>query len=352
MALNDGTQGQEHTASAAFIDIKAGSATRFQRVGEVALGIGHHKAAFSNTTERVVVSNIADCDDVISVYDYSDIGQIRTLATLTGRAAGWTAPDPGQGHFDPRFCDPTHRRGTPPAPHGCATSRVSGKTYCNLTSSGEMVVVNVDATPPSFTIVPTSGRGGGFTLYHPGGRYMYTMQEQPREGKGGTNCQIGQIVVTDATTDSVVSQTPVLYKGPGCREALAGTPAATANPGHSHFTHDGNKLYVPTSGGFNAADARVDQLVVLNTSDPAHPVQLPSVGVGVHTSHSASALSGDGRWVFVVNTVDGTVSQIDAAASRVTHTFTVRIKPKTVATFGAAEGPSEQTGPIRPLPRP
>jgi len=347
IALNDGIQGEQNTTSAAFIDITAGSATRFQRVGEVALGIGHHKAAFSTTTERVAISNIADCDNVLSVYEYSNIGQIRTLATLTSAAAGWTAPDPGEGHFNPRFCDPTYHRGAPPAPHGCATSRLSGHVYCNLTSSGEMVVVDIDATPPTFRILATSGKGDGFTLYHPGGRYMYTMQEQPREGHGGAPCQIGQIVVTDAMTDSVVSQTPVRYKGPGCTEPLTGTAAATANLGHCHFTHDGSKLFVPTSGGFNVPTARVDQLVAFNTADPAHPVQLPSVRVGVHTSHSASALSGDGLWVFVVNTVDGTVSQADVATGSVTRTFTVHANPKTVATFGTAEGPSEQTGPIR-----
>jgi YVTN family beta-propeller protein len=347
MALNDGLPGVQNTTSAAFIDITAGSATRFHRVGEVALGIGHHKAAFSNTTERVTISNIADCTNVLSVYDYSNIGTVQTLATLTSAAAGWTAPDPGEGHFNPRFCDPTYRRGAPPAPHGCATSRLSGRVYCNLTSSGEMVVVNIDATPPTFRVLATNGKGDGFTLYHPAGRYMYTMQEQPREGHGGAPCQIGQIAVTDAMTDSVVSQTPVLYKGPRCAEPLTGTAAATANLGHSHFTHDGSKLYVPTSGGFNVPAARVDQLVAFNTADPTHPVQLPSVRVGVHTSHSASALSGDGLSVFVVNTVDGTVSQIDAATGSVTHTFTVQANPKTVATFGAAEGPSEQTGPIR-----
>src|SRR4029077_7659528 len=191
VALNDGTQGEQNTTSAAFVDITAGSATRFQRVGEGALGIGHHKAAFSNTSERVVISNIADCENVLSVYDYSNIGHIQTLATLTAAAAGWPAPDPGEGHFNPRFCDPTYQRGKPPAPHGCAASRLSGRAYCNLTSSGEMVVVNIDATPPTFRILPTSGKGDGFTLYHPGGRYMYTMQEQPREGHGGAHCPIG-----------------------------------------------------------------------------------------------------------------------------------------------------------------
>jgi YVTN family beta-propeller protein len=93
-------------------------------------------------------------------------------------------------------------------------------------------------------------------------------------------------------------------------------------------------------------DARVDQVVMLDTSNAAQPVQLESIGVGVHTSHSAGAPSGDGAWLFVVNGIDGTVSQIDVAARQVVRTFDVGASPRVVATFGTDEGPSEVTGPI------
>jgi hypothetical protein len=346
LALNDGEDGQVATNSALFIDVTPSSPTYLEVVGEVGLGIGHHKASFSSTLARVVISNIGDCENVMTVYDFSDLENIVALATLGGDEAGFDGADPGEGAFNPTFCDPTYQRGLPPAPHGCATSSASGKAYCNITSSGAMAVVDIDASPPTFTIVPTAGSGGGFTLAHPGGRYMYTMQETPREGDGGGPCQVGQIAITDATTDTVVSQTPLLYRGPDCEDELVGTEAETANPGHSHFHDDGDRIFVPTSGGFMVADARVDQLLVLDTSDPAHPVQEPSVTVGVHTSHSATAHSGDGRWLFDVHSVDGTVSQIDCDTAAVTRTFTVEESPHVVATFGTAEGPSEQTGPI------
>lgn len=346
VTMNDGEQGDPETNSALFLDITEGSATRFEVAGEVGLGVGHHKASFSGTQERVVISNIADCDDVLSVYDYSDIEDIELLATFTGEDAGFDAEDPGEGEFDPSFCDPTYERGLPPAPHGCATSHASGKAYCSVTSSGDIVAVDIDASEPTFTRIATSGSGGGFTFAHPGGRYIYMQQESPREGDGGEPCQIGQLAVIDSTKDEVVAELPLFYRGPDCTEELAGTDAESANPGHSHFAHHGTLLYIPISGGFNQSDARVDQLVVVDTSDPADPEQLESIEVGVHTGHSASALSGDERSLFVVNTVDGTVSQIDAESRSVVKTFTVSANPKVVATFGTIEGPSEVTGPV------
>ena len=345
MTLNDGMDGVPESNTAVFLDLTQGD-SRFERVGEVQLGVGHHKASFSATQERVVISNIGDCDNVLSVYDYSDPSDIQTLATLDAEAAGFGAADPGDGNFDPSFCDPTYERGLPPAPHGCATASESGKAYCNLTSSGAIVVIDIDADEPEFSLVETSGQGGGFTFVHPGGRYVYSLQEEPREGADGESCQIGQLVVLDATSDEVVSTTPLFYTGADCSEMLAGTAAETANPGHAYFTRDGDKLYVPTSGGFMVADARVDQLLVLDTSDPAAPVQGDSIEVGEHTDHSAGALSGDGRHLLVVNSVDGTISDVDTQTDEVIATFEVESEPRVVATFGSAPGPSVQTGPI------
>jgi hypothetical protein len=339
VALNDGSEGQGNSAS--FIDIATGSPTRFERVGEVALGVGHHKAAFSATQARVVASNIGDCADVLTVYDYSDIGDIRPLATLTGAAAGFDAADPGDGNFDPSFCDPTYQRGLPPAPHGCATSKVSGKAYCNLTSSGALVVVDIDAETPTFEVVATTGKGGGKTHAHPDGRYVYSLQEEPRGG-----CQIGQMVVLDAMTDAVVRELPLGYTGPDCDEDLAGTPAETANPDHFTFSADHGTLFVGVAGGFGADDARVDQHVVLDMTNPAQPVQLPSIQMGVSTGHSSDALSGDGAHLFCVDAVDETITEVDPATRAVVRTLEVGASPKVVTTYGSAEGPSPQEGPI------
>lgn len=339
LALNDGSAGRIETNSAAFMDITAGSNTRFRIVGEQPLGVGHHKGAFSVTSERVVLTNISDCENVVSVYDYSDITSIRSLATLTASVAGWTHSDPGTSRFDPRFCDVTYQRGVPPAPHGCATAKTSGKAYCNLTGSGDLVVVDIDAPIPNFRVMPSTGKGGGYTLSHPGGRYIFTMHESPREGEGGATCQMGQVSVIDASTETVVKALPVFYRGPSCHSSILGTPAATAGLGHAFFNTDGSRLFVPSGGGFMVTDARVDQLIVLDTSDPANPIQLASIQTGVHTGHAAGTLSGDGKQLFIVNAIDSTVSEVDVAALAVTRTFTVSMNPRVVATFGKEEGP-------------
>src|SRR5690606_10049652 len=150
------------------------------------------------------------------------------------------------------------------------------KAYCNVTATGDVIVVDLDAATPTFTRLATEGTGGGYTLVHPGGRYVYTMQESPREGGGGVACQVGGVTITDAMVDEVVGFVPLRYRGPDCDEALAGTPAETANVGgHAYWGIAGDVLFVPMSGGFNVADARVDQVLVVDTSDPAAPVQRP-----------------------------------------------------------------------------
>jgi hypothetical protein len=339
LTLNDG-DGTAPSNTATIVDVTPGSDTWLEAVGEFDLGIGHHKASYSNTADRVVISNIGDCDNVMTVYDYSDRSDIQAVETLTAEEAGW------DGLSFPRNCDPTYQTGLPPAPHGCATSPLSGKAYCNLTTSGEMVVVDIDADPPTFEILATEGSGGGYTVLHPGGRYAYTMQEGPREGDGGVACQIGAVSVTDTMTDTVVTTLPVRYTGPDCAEALTGTDEETANPAHAYFSHDGDVAYLALGGGFEDADARVRQLVVLDTSDPAAPVQEASIAVGTHTGHGTAAVDGSGEYLFLVNAVDGTVSQVEIASGTVIATLDVGDDPAVAATFGTAEGPSHQTGPV------
>jgi len=342
VALNDGQEGTPATNTALFVDITPGSPTYLEPAGEVALGVGHHKASFSTTQERIVISNIADCDNVLSVYDYSDVAHIQVLASLTSSDAGW------DGSSYPKTCDPTYQAGMPPAPHGCATSKVSGKAYCNLTSSGDIVVVDIDATPPTFTLIPTTGLGAGYTKASLDGRYIYTLQEQPREGGEtlpGAVCQIGQLVVIDAQADTVVGTTALGYEGPDCTKALLGTDEETANPGHIQILPSGTKLFITPAGGFEVADARVRQLLVVDLADPTHPVQLPSIPTGASSSHHDDTLTADGAFMFVANNEDGSVTQIDTAALSVVRTITVDAKPATVATFGLS-GPSVQTGPI------
>jgi YVTN family beta-propeller protein len=340
LALNDGTEGEPATNSAAFIDITPGSDRYLQHVGEVPVGVGHHKATFSATRERVVISNIADCDRVLGVYDYSDIQQIRELAVMSSADAGWDGSS-----FD-KTCDPTYQAGVPPAPHGCATSKVSGKAYCNVTSSGDLVVIDIDAEVPTFQRVPTGGAGAGYTKASHDGRYIYSLQNEPREGAGGATCQVGQLVVLDASSDTIAAQLPLGYLGPNCEQAIAGTDEETTEPAHMLISLDSSRLFITLAGGFDVESARVRQQLIIDITNPAAPLQLPSIPVGASTGYHGDALSGDGRWLFVANNVDGTVTQIDVGGASVAATLTVAAKPATLATFGSVEGPSVQTGPI------
>src|SRR5262249_37677317 len=89
IALNDGTEGDASTNSARFIDVTPDSKKYLKAVGEVALGIGHHKAAFSTKKPRVVISNISDCDTVLAVFDYSDVAHIELIASASAEDLGW-----------------------------------------------------------------------------------------------------------------------------------------------------------------------------------------------------------------------------------------------------------------------
>jgi DNA-binding beta-propeller fold protein YncE len=340
MALNDG-DGSKASNSARFVDVEPGSARYLAGVGEVALGIGHHKAAFSSTKERVAISNLGDCDDVISVYDYSDIGDIKKLATLSAADAGW--------NDSTKKCDPAYKQGVPPAPHGCATSRLSGKAYCNLTGDGRIAVVDIDAAVPSFSFIATHGSGGGYTKAHPGGRYVYTLQNGPREAgryAPGAACQVGQLAVIDASDDSLVAEMPLLYGGPACKDSISKGDEATTEPAHLLISEDGKTLFVQAAGGFGVAEARVRRQLVVDISDPANPVQKASIGLGTSTGYHGETLSGDGKYLFEADNLDGTVTQIDAASGAVVKTLNVKPKPATVATWGEIEGPGHQTGPV------
>jgi DNA-binding beta-propeller fold protein YncE len=340
VAFNDG-DGTAGSDSAAFIDISRGSSTLHERVGETALGVGHHKAAFSTTRERIVVSNIGDCDDVISVFDYSDVDHIERIATLSAEDAGW------DGSSFATTCDPTYEAGVPVAPHGCASSAESGKVYCNLTGSGRIAAVDVDADPPTFSFIPTSGAGGGYTRSSAGGRYVYSLQGEPREGSAflpGETCQIGQLAVIHATSDTVVSEVPLFYDGPDCERSLADTDEATSEPAHIVIHED--RMFVTLAGGYGVDDARVRRQIVLDMSDRARPVQLPSLAIGTSTSYHGDALSGDGTRLFVANNLDATITEIDCETHEVVRTLGVRNRPSALATYQEHEGPGHQTGPI------
>jgi hypothetical protein len=268
------------------------------------------------------------------------VANIQKLATLSAAQAGY------DGTSFETTCDPTYQMGQPPAPHGCATSKMSGKAYCNLTSSGDIVAVDLDADPPTFALIPTSGNGAGYTAASSDGRYVYSLQETPREnamGAPGAICQIGQLVVVDTMDDSVVREVALFYGGPGCSDVIVGTPAESANPGKM-IVHGDDHLFVATAGGFDVAEARVSRHLLLDIADPSNPTQLPSFVAGESTSHVGAALSG--HFAFTADNVSATVTQMDCESGSVVRTFQTEPTPKAVATWGSIEGAGYQTGPI------
>lgn len=340
LALNDGNAGMGD--SAVFVDIAADSAKRFTQVGEVTLGVGHHKAAFSSTKQRVAISNISDCNKVVQVFDYTNPSSITELASFSAADAGFDGSD--RAHT----CDPTFQKGITVAPHGCVTSAASRKAYCNLTGPGIIVAIGIDASPPTFTFLKTKGSGSGYTSASNGGRYVYSLQAMPREGdmqKLGAPCQIGQLVTVDTSNDSVAVETPLLYGGAGCTTALAGTDEATANPGKIITSQDGSRLFIASAGGFGDMKARVRKHMIVDISSPGQPKQLASVATGAGSGHVAASMSAKGLMITADN-ADNSVSVIDVLKGTLVRTIKTSVTPLIAATWGTEEGPGYQVGPI------
>src|SRR5258706_16073649 len=65
------------------------SPTFLKPMGEVRLGIGHHKAGFSMKRPRLAVSNISDCSNVVSIYDYENASDIKLVKTFSAADLGY-----------------------------------------------------------------------------------------------------------------------------------------------------------------------------------------------------------------------------------------------------------------------
>lgn len=340
VTLNDGS-GTAASNSARFLGLDSADTAAYLRpAGEISLGIGHHKAAFSADKARMVVSNISDCGDIMSVFDYSDLADIRKIATLDAAGSGFDGSD--KAHI----CDQAKAAGITPSPHGCAAAKADSHALCNETGTGTLVAVDLDAAAPGFKLIPTHGAGAGYTASHPGGRYVYSLQSSPNEADGGAPCQIGQLAVVDMGKDSLVGELPLLYKGGDCADSLRGTPAAGAAPSHILFSLDGNRAYVNAASASSDSSSRVTLQLALDVSDPAAPRQLASIPIGSSFGSHGETLTGDGKYLIVANNKDATVSLIEAASGTVARTLSLGNAGKTLATFGAEEGPSHQAGPF------
>lgn len=335
-----GQRPQDSTAM--FTDVTPASATRLQAVGEVRLGIGHHKLAFSARLPRFVASNIGDCEVVLGLYDFTDPAAIRRIAAMGPAALGL------DGSSAERRCDASRANGVRPAPHGTATAPLNGLVFHNMNGTGQFVAVDPDAAQPQWQLLSTRGWGGAAIAAHAQGRFLYGSQFAPRVGDArapGLPCQVGQIAVLDAATPAIAAEVPVLADGPDCTRNLAGTPEAHARTGYAVVPSGSNLLFLPLST-LGPPSGRAHHVVVFDVSDAARPRQLPSIPVGAHSGHRDLAVSGDGALLIVPNNQDGTISVIDIARRSVAVTLPAPAMPVRIASFSPTRGPSLPTGPV------
>jgi hypothetical protein len=341
-AMHDGN-GAVGSDAMLLIDIAKSSSTYLKAVGEIGLALGHHKASFSKTQPRIVVTSINACDEVAAVYDFTDVKAIQKVKAFSAADIGM------DGSSRQKTCDPTRAAGILPSAHGGATSS-QGRAYHNLTGLGQILSVDLDAAMPTARLLNTQGAGAGYTKAVPGSKYVYSLQSSPREGdatRPGLACQIGQLVVIDAALDSVVNEVALFLKGPNCRDSLATTPYKTVGPGHIVIAQNTNRLFIQATSGFSDAVGYAEHHLVLDMSDVKNPVQQASLSIGKSRSHHAETLSGDGKWFVVGNNLDATVSVIDVEKAEVVKTINTVTGPSTLTTFGEESGPSYQTGPIK-----
>lgn len=326
VANSDGAVNAPATNGVSFIDINPASSTYLTAIGGTAIGAGHHVDAFSDTKPRVSVSDIADCAVVVQVIDYTSAATPSTVKTFSA------------ADLDPA----ADCKASAPTPHGAAYSSLGKHGYHNLIGWGKIMSVAQDADPPVAKLLPTAGSGVGYTKEGKDGRYIYALQGTPREGNTampGVDCQIGQLVVIDGMTDSIAKQVPLLYRGAGCTEKIAGTPAAAVAPDNIVVAKDGKTLFIASQGVPYS-----DQELVVDITDPANPVQKASITLGKHSDHRRQIITGDGKYVFVVNGMDNSVSRIDTT-SLTAMPISVKGTPKQLSSYGTAAGPSAQIGP-------
>jgi hypothetical protein len=327
--------------SALIIDATDPAAPRV--AGEVRLGIGHHKLAFSRDGLRFSASNIADCEEVVGVYDIADPARPARLLSVTGADLGLDGRDGRPA------CDPTGRVGRRPGPHGTATFGANGLHAHNANGTGQFILLDAEANPPRLAAVLNTkgGSGGASIAAHPRGRYAYGPQNTPRADRSGAEagsaCQIGQLAVIDGVEKRLAAEVPILYDA-GC--AALPERARGARPAYAFVTADGRTLAL-TVGTLNAAQpGRAEMLVLFDLADPARPTQVASVPVGAAAGHRDAAITADGRILFVPGNADASVTIVDLVERRAVRRLAVAAEPNRVAAWSPTAGPTKAPGTI------
>lgn len=319
--LNDGVEAQTPPGTAAqdstmmLIGASEDRPDFGQVLGEIRLGRGHHKLAVTRDGARVSISNTGDCGELVGIYTLSPPARIASFGAASIGLDGST-PE--------RRCDPTRAAGVRPSPHGTGMAAGTGTHFHNMNGTGQFLAIQAEATPPGSTVLATGGTGGASIAAHPAGRFLYAPQNTPRGG--GNPCQAGQIAVLDGAGPALAAEIPILVEGPGCTAASGGV-----RPAYAFATPDGRSLFV-TLGTLNPALAdRARHVAVFDLSDPARPVQRPSIAVGAAAGHRDGKLTADGAWLVVPNGADNTVSILDTQRREVARSFPTVAQPNRVA---------------------
>src|SRR6516225_5250676 len=350
VVLNDGNERstpkgeRPKDSTLLLIDAVQSSPTFLKPVGEARLGIGHHKVGFSMKRPRLAVSNISDCSDVVSVYDYQNVSDIKLVKTFSAADLGYDGVTPL------KTCDETGKIGLMLSPHGTGTSAATGRVYHFLTGTGQIAAFDIDADVPTVKLIQTAGSGGASIKDLPGGRFMVVPQRGPREvhqRADGSLCQVGQLAVIDAVAEKVAAQVPVFYGEPACRTSIAGKPHERAALQYAMPAPDGKTVFVEVGTLYGPPNVVAESrfVAVFDLSDPYRPIQLPSIAVGAGNDTREHALTGDGKLLLVTNSLDNTVSVIDTESRQVVRTIPTVAKPFRVVTFSEGIGPSKPTGP-------
>jgi len=350
VVLNDGNERgtpkgeRPKDSTLLLVDAAQSSPTFLKPLGETRLGIGHHKVGFSMKRPRLAVSNIADCSDVVSVYDYQNPSDIKLIKTFSATDLGYDGSTPL------KTCDETGKAGVMLSPHGTGTSAATGRVYHFLTGTGQIAIFDIDADVPTVKLLQTAGSGGASVKDLPGGRFMVVPQRGPREvyqRADGSLCQVGQLAVIDAVAEKLAAQLPVFYGEPTCRTSIAGKPHERAALQYAMPSPDGKTVFVEIGTLYGPPNVIAESrfVAVFDLSDPYKPVQLDSIAVGAGNDTRDHALTGDGKLLLVPNSLDDSVSVIDVALRQVVRTMPTVTKPFRVVTFSEGSGPSKPVGP-------